>query len=58
MLFVYQLDLGGLYFDGIVSAETGRPVYHPAGPVRHLTKGDQHQWDKPNGARTLGMGQF
>jgi len=29
-VFVEQLDLGVLGFDGVVPAETGRPSYHPA----------------------------
>jgi len=29
-VFVEQLDLGALGFDGVVPAETGRPSYHPA----------------------------
>lgn len=29
-VFVDELDLGRLGFDGIVPAETGRPAYHPA----------------------------
>jgi transposase len=28
--FVDELDLGGLGFDGVKPAETGRPAYHPA----------------------------
>src|SRR6185503_2979503 len=29
-VFVDELDLGGLGFDGMQPAETGRPAYHPA----------------------------
>ena len=29
-VFVDELDLGRLGFDGIVPAETGRPAYHPS----------------------------
>ncbi len=29
-VFVDELDLGRLGFDGVVPAETGRPAYHPA----------------------------
>ena len=29
-VFVSELDLGKLGFDGVVPAETGRPAYHPA----------------------------
>jgi transposase len=29
-VFVGELDLGKLGFEGVVSAETGRPAYHPA----------------------------
>lgn len=29
-VFVAELDLGKLGFDGVVPAETGRPAYHPA----------------------------
>ena len=28
-VFVDELDLGGLGFDGMQPAETGRPAYHP-----------------------------
>ncbi|VXC65675.1 hypothetical protein PSEUDO9AG_40614 [Pseudomonas sp. 9Ag] len=29
-VFVDELDLGQLVFEGVVPAETGRPAYHPA----------------------------
>jgi len=29
-VFVGELDLGKLGFDGVVLAQTGRPAYHPA----------------------------
>jgi transposase len=29
-VFVAELDLGKLGFDGVVPAQTGRPAYHPA----------------------------
>lgn len=29
-VFVDELDLGQLGFDGVIPAETGRPTYHPA----------------------------
>ena len=33
-VFVDELDLGLLGFDGVVPAETGRPAYHPADLLR------------------------
>ena len=29
-VFIDELDLSGLGFDGVAPAETGRPAYHPA----------------------------
>src|SRR6201984_841521 len=33
-VFVDELDLGALGFDGVIPEETGRPAYHPGGLLK------------------------
>lgn len=35
-VFVDELELGRLCFDGVVPAETGRPAYHPCVLLKRL----------------------
>ena len=57
-VFVGDLDLGALGFEGVRPAATGRPAYHPAMLLKLYVYGYDDRGERPDATPLLGSSQL